>query len=461
MKLAVRSVLAKRESGAVAQRKVSRRAPWSGYIYAGVLAVVFWAPFAFGSVEPWAVGILKVAAFVLLAVWALGGAIAARFVVNPNPAQITLFGAALLGVVQSLPIGETLSVDPFATRQVTMTLLAFGVLFSLMLVTFDNAERLRKAALLAFAVALVLSVFGVVQRLSGTADIYWFREIPYEGVLPFGPYVNKNHFAGLIELWFPLGMGFVVTGLAVRQTRFVLLVAGGAVCGAVFMSGSRTGTAIVFLQLCTLFFLYVASLRGEGIDIGQFFMRLLVSAAVVVAILYATSMMIDPWEILDSFQQLFEPDSRARDELSRWEMWRDTWPMFLANPIFGVGLGAFATAFTGYTSGTGRTMVVNQAHNDYLQFLAEGGLIGALLGLLFLVVLARAAWRGTADPDPSIRSVAIGGTIGCLGLLLHSLVDFNLQIPSNALAFLFTAALVVRTVNSGRSGNARVDQGVR
>jgi O-antigen ligase len=455
MKLAVRSVLARRESAAVEARPIPRRAPWSGYIYAGALVVVLWAPLPFGSVEPWAVGILKVCAFLLLGVWALGGAIAGRFVVNASAAQLTLYGLVVLGVLQSLPIGEPLSVDPFATRQVTMTLLAFGVLFSLLLITLDSAERLRKAALLAFAVAFLLSIFAVVQRLTGTTEIYWFRQIPYEGVLPFGPYVNKNHFAGLMELWFPLGMGFVVTGMALRQTQVILLAAGGAICAIVFASGARTGALIIFVQLCVLFVLFILSLRREGTDLAQFFGRLLVSVVVVVAILYMTSLMVEPEEIIDSFMSLFEPDSRARDELSRWQMWRDTWPMVTNNPIFGVGIGAFATAFTAYTSGTGRMMVVHQAHNDYLQFLAEGGIVGAILGILFVVVVARAAWRGVAHPDPSIQSVAIGGTIGCLGLLLHSLVDFNLQIPSNALAFLFTAALVVSTSTSGHSGNAR------
>jgi O-antigen ligase len=232
------------------------------------------------------------------------------------------------------------------------------------------------------------------------------------------------------------------------------------VCVAVFISGSRAGAAIAFVQICALVGVFLLSLRRDGADVTQWVVGLFVAAAVVVGILYASSALVGPDELLGRFQRLVEADSRARDELSRWQMWRDTWPMVLDHPVLGVGLGAFATAFTAYTSGTGKTMIVNQAHNDYLQFLAEGGLVAALLGVLFVVPLARAAWRGWAHPDSAVRGVAVGGSIGCLGLLLHSFVDFNLQIPSNALAFLFTAALVVRSANSGHGGNARL-QAVR
>ena len=113
------------------------------------------------------------------------------------------------------------------------------------------------------------------------------------------------------------------------------------------------------------------------------------------------------------------------------------------HPAFGVGLGAYATAFTAYDRGAG-VFVVQQAHNDYLQLLAEGGLVGAALGAFFLAFLSISAWRGLQRRDPVAQGVALGATAGCFGLLMHSLVDFNLQIPSNALAFLFSSALVTR-----------------
>jgi O-antigen ligase len=126
---------------------------------------------------------------------------------------------------------------------------------------------------------------------------------------------------------------------------------------------------------------------------------------------------------------------------SRTEIWKDSWKMFREHPITGVGLGAYQTVFPIYARHNGM-LVVNYAHNDYVQALTDGGILGAGLALAFIVLILRAVARGMKSDDPMLRALAIACGGGIFSILVHSLFDFNLQIPSNALLFLFLSAVV-------------------
>jgi O-antigen ligase len=114
--------------------------------------------------------------------------------------------------------------------------------------------------------------------------------------------------------------------------------------------------------------------------------------------------------------------------------------MIRANPLLGVGLGAYATAFSLYTKRDG-SVRVPQAHNDYLQVVADCGIVGGLIALWFVVVVFRVVGRGLKSRDRLLSGLALGSGAGIVGILVHSLFDFNLQIPSNALLFLVLAAV--------------------
>jgi O-antigen ligase len=125
---------------------------------------------------------------------------------------------------------------------------------------------------------------------------------------------------------------------------------------------------------------------------------------------------------------------------SRGGIWRDSISMIRANPLLGVGLGAYATAFSLYTKRDG-SVRVPQAHNDYLQVVADCGIVGGLIALWFVVVVFRVVGRGLKSRDRLLSGLALGSGAGIVGILVHSLFDFNLQIPSNALLFLVLAAV--------------------
>jgi O-antigen ligase len=127
---------------------------------------------------------------------------------------------------------------------------------------------------------------------------------------------------------------------------------------------------------------------------------------------------------------------------SRGWVWRDTITMIKSNPVLGVGLGAYDTAFSMYTKSDG-SLRVPQAHNDYLQIVADCGVVGGLIAIWFLIILFRTVMRGIRSRDPLYAGLALGSGSGIFALLVHSLFDFNLQLPENALLFLVLVAIAV------------------
>jgi O-antigen ligase len=128
----------------------------------------------------------------------------------------------------------------------------------------------------------------------------------------------------------------------------------------------------------------------------------------------------------------------------RAHFWGVTTEIIKAHPIVGTGLGAFSVVYTGYDSRNGRYRL-EQAHNDYLQVLADGGIIGGALGLFFIISLFRMGFARRESGDDFRRGVATGALAGCFAVLVHSFFDFTLHTPSNALLFLVLAAMA--TVN--------------
>jgi O-antigen ligase len=124
----------------------------------------------------------------------------------------------------------------------------------------------------------------------------------------------------------------------------------------------------------------------------------------------------------------------------RAHFWSVTIDIIKNHPIVGTGLGAFGVVYTGYDSRNGMYRL-EQAHNDYLQVLSDGGIIGALLGLFFVVSLFRMGFARRESRDDFRRGVATGALAGCFAVLIHSFFDFTLHTPANALLFLVLAAL--------------------
>ncbi len=413
-------------------------------LYVAVMLVVLWTPLPFGSVEPWAIGVIRLSACALVALWAIHGARVGVFTISRSMLQLPLYAASAWAFVQCTRLGgSAISVDPFLTYQAAVNLLALAVFVSCALLALDSAVRIEQAAAVLFWFAFALSVFGMIQSFTGTREIYWIRESPVVNF--FGPFVNKNHFAGLIEVLLPLGLGPLLTGAVPRDRRLMTLFAVTVVLVAVALSRSRGGMLAIATQVAVLIALTILARRtstGGGHRAPAF------AAILAVIVLVGAGVgWLGAGPISESLTTL--PSAVAdQSETSRLEIWKATVSLISEHPIVGSGMGAYGTAILRHWPATEYSTLL-YAHNDYLQVVADAGIPGALLAILFVGVLGVALLRSVHITDPGLRGVAFGAGVGCIGLLIHSVVDFNLQIPSNAIAFLFASVMLVRASSIG------------
>ena len=393
----------------------------------GLCAVAAFAVAAHGAVEVWSESALWMAAAVLALVWVYTLLRDEHPEVRWNPLLVPVGVLVVLAAVQWL---AGLSAYPYLTRMAALRGLALWVLLFLFVQAFRTRRQFIGLAWFLLIVAFLASVQGILQHHTFNGKLYWVRELTSGGI-PFGPYVNRNHFAGLIELIAPLGLALLV----LRGLRRELLPLAGLLTvipiGALFLSASRGGIVSFAVQVVLL--LLVVWTRPAG---GR---RLLPVVGVLLAA-GAFLMWLDVGRAFDRFVGSSAGDvTRSR----RVGMVRDTWRIFLDHPVAGAGFGTLVAVYPRYeTLYDGK--VVEHAHNDYVQTLAEGGTLGGGLALTFLAMFL---WGGLKkleqESDTACAAVRVGAMVGCCGLLVHGLVDFNLQIPSHIFIFLMLTLVSV------------------
>ena len=304
---------------------------------------------------------------------------------------------------------------------------AYLIIFFLSAQAFRDRADLVKLAWFLIFLGFSVSLLGIIQHFTSDGTIYWIRHLPQGGDV-FGPYVNRNHFAGFAELVAPVGLGMLVF----RGLRRDLLPMAGVLTilpvGALILSGSRGGIVCFIFEICVLALLARTRKGPEGpkmIAVG--FVALAACALIV-------------WLGAGKAIERFSKTRLGDVSLSRRaSMFQAAEHIFFDHPVKGVGIGAIVRVFPQYDAGYDG-LVVDHVHNDYIELLAETGILGGLCGFAFLWLLFRGAWRSfTAEQGHFSRALHAGAITATCGLLLHSFVDFNLHIPSNAMLFLLQA----------------------
>jgi O-antigen ligase len=298
-------------------------------------------------------------------------------------------------------------------------------------------------------------MFAVLQSLSSSGKLYWLRT-PRSGGWIYGPYVNHNHYAGMMEMLAPIGLVYAFSRYASGRKRWLAASAAAFMGASIFLSGSRGGMAAFAVEV-SLFFLFLFRERtrsGVALLMCGFLLVALTSVA-----------WIGGGEVSARISTL---TSQKRSDLTgdiRVQIDRDGLHMFSRRPILGWGLGTFEDVYPQFRSFYTNSQV-NAAHNDYLQILTETGILGFGVALWFLATAIRPALRKTRNwPSDVNGAVSLAALLGISGILVHSFVDFNLQIPANALLFYVlcsVAALQPRFRNHRREHRnpASVEQAV-
>jgi O-antigen ligase len=296
---------------------------------------------------------------------------------------------------------------------------------------------------------MVESVYGLVQYLGNFNYIWLVRRTAYESMAT-GTLINRNHYALLMNMCICTSLGYLYyrstrmvgdTGISFRRlvslpgfAKLIWIVIWIVLMGiALMFSTSRMGIAALFLSIG-------AMMIAAG-TATQHARRTAVVAVLLIVAIAGSAVYIGVDALFERYESISQERSSDTDRIA---LWRDAWKMIAEYPVFGQGFGTFRWTYPAYES-VQPDIPAQYAHNDYLQALAEVGVIG--LGLLIWAF--GAIWRTAVKNirnlnDPLARGIGIA-TIGALtAIALQEITDFGLYIPGVAVAAAFLVGLNIR-----------------
>ncbi|MFY9681564.1 MAG: O-antigen ligase family protein [Candidatus Sulfotelmatobacter sp.] len=399
----------------------SQRAEQAGTVLLyGIFGLLLFGPLAFGATEPWSIFLMEAGSAVLFLLW-IGKQIlqdGMKITWNPLFLPMGVFGVLILA---QLIFGSAYWHD---TESKALLYFAYGLLCFLAGQTLLRGSQARRLALIFSVYGAALAGFALIYGISANDKLYWLR-LPRNGGWIYGPYVNHNHYAGLMEMLVPIPLVLALTQLASARARTAAAAAAALIVGTIFLSGSRGGMLAIVAELVILAFLLVKQKRNlrTAVLVGVF-----LAIVVGFVIWIGGDAVVKRWASVNSSHSEISSDVRLNID-------RDAFRMFLKKPVLGWGLGTFPVVYpqfrTFYTNS-----FVNEAHNDYLQLLAEMGVLGFGTMLWFLLTLYTRAVKKIGNWVGDVSgATALACVLGLSGILVHSAFDFNLQIPANAALF--------------------------
>ncbi len=344
-----------------------------------------------------------------------------------------------------------LSIYPYASKTELFKILAYFGMFFLIINT--QGLRIKRILLLIICVGFCISVLGILQKLTGTEHIYWVRDASY--ATPFGPYVNRNHFAGYIGMVIPLALGMLVfrfAGITLygsRDDRSIV---------AEFQSHFFANLLLIFIVVIMITALFFTASRGGILS----FAVMVVVLSTLICLTRLRAVMGKWWRIIVSVMIItvviliwlgLDPVLNRLSDITpggRYEIYNDAVKVYKDFPLFGTGLGTFQYVLPGYRT-IPRRKLTEHAHNDYLELVSDCGLIGLIIilsGIIIFFWMTMTRWWKRRRYYA--KSVAMGGFCGIIAILAHSFVDFNLHIPANALFLSILLGLTYNVVNLKR-----------
>jgi len=360
-------------------------------------------------------------------------------ILSPNRADLL---NATLPITGGSTRFVTLTAVPNQTAEYLLTLAGYFLVF---LLVRDLSFRLSKWP---WATAWPLLIVAALEAVLGVYQVY----AQPSGGTATGTYVNRDHYAGLLEMVLPFAAMYPAAIMQrEKDNRFespalpainasLLLAITAILLVAIILSLSRMGF-IAALAALLVAGVTALSLRGRqsGNRLPAARWSRWIPPALLTMVIVLAFVFLPTNALVARFADLANTDQISSD--TRVQMWRDTTGLIKAYPLFGCGMGGYESCFLRYKT-VAPMATVDYAHNDYLQVLAELGIFGFCAGLIFVMRIVQRTARAAAYASSIDQQyIAIACLASIIAILLHSFVDFNMYVPANGMAFAWVAGI--------------------
>lgn len=427
-------------------------------IFCGLIVIIGLTAIPYGTVESWSHASFNVAIFSLGLLWVIQGLLNGSWRLGNVKLFYPVIALVLFAVLQSLSwsqvniagitVQNSISADAYESWVFAIRLSALG-LAGVLAVTFTHTLfRLSALVHAVILVAVLSSIFGIVRLTMQHDQGFLLPALRYGG--GFAQFINKNHFAFLVEA----AMGLLVGIALLRKDRsdwlLVYLSAILLLWVALVMSRSRGGLLAVTVQAVCAASLFIFSrtraarmIENKSRDWKRPVVAMGLTILAMLVLTVAGVLWLGGDQLTTGVETATIELGSAHPEhegTNRSDIWRATWRMARAHPIVGAGFGGFWAEVPKYHDASG-VQTPQQAHNDYLELLASGGIIGAAIFVWFVVLLIRKL-RAIKESTGFQYGAVWGSILGIVGVGVHSLVEFGLHITINALVFMTLLAIL-------------------
>lgn len=433
-------------------------------VFYGLITLIALTAIPYGTVHAWAFAAFECLVFLLTLLWVIHGLLSGSWRVGNTRLLLPIVALVVLAALQSVAWWQTemagnkveysLSADPFESWVFVFRVSAL-ILSALLLIRFTTSrKRLTVLIHTIIAVAVISALFGIArQAMQHSPGFVLSRLRPAVG---YGQFINKNHFAFLMEMAMGLVVGVALMRGRGRERIPLYLAALLAMWAALVLSVSRGGLMAMTAQIVFAALLLVNSRRvrktaAEESQSDRFaWTRSLAVKGIMVAAFLGIIAIGVVWLAGDQLVGGVESAAAEMTTIDRTELhegsrrrdiWQASWQMFKAHPLVGAGLGGYWAEFPTYHQASGVT-TPQQAHNDYLELLSSAGILGAALFVWFAVALVKQVRQSVRTHEGFQRAATLGAIVGLAGVGVHSIVDFGLHITVNALVFVALLAII-------------------
>lgn len=391
-----------------------------------IYALLIFTPLARGSVQGWAVSVIHLVTLIALTAFLLEKSLTWNWKWINTPLDKAILCLLLLCFLSSI-----FSLHRYTSIWSLILLLNYLTIYYLIIHTVRTRTQFRQLIYIIIGIAIFLCIFGIFKRFGVNPFPWWeYPELKYSADLLSSTYGNHNHLAGYMEMAIPLLLGLFLVGFRGGKL-FLLIFLTFLLLTALILSLSRGGwigslTGLVFMALALVTDRHFKNKRLIAALAGGFL-------AVALVVLASTPVV----ERIRTFEQKEEIPNLS----ARVTVWEGVAQMIKDYPLLGTRPGTFATVFTQYQP-PGFASRYFMAHNDYLHFASELGLPFFAIMVWMIIVLYKNGFQKLKNPSRFVRGITIGAMSGITAILIHSIVDFNLNIPANAILFTVLVALV-------------------